>query len=153
MSEYCKYKNILISFYRNLNFKGFKTITDERKKELDKIVLKWFSFLHSANVYDDRNLAFMSRVAWRLICDSQVFGLENGDEIAYFFVNIVDPDLIFLECYEAANFKEDLIKYCQINFHIYDAKMIIIERYYNLRFKIYNPDELWTLERIKKGID
>ncbi|MBE6156766.1 MAG: hypothetical protein E7161_03360 [Firmicutes bacterium] len=154
MSAYRKCKNILISFYKNLHFKGFKTITDDRKKELDDIVLKWFSIFHNTdNINDDKNIGFMSRVAWRLICDSHYLGLNTGDEIAYFFVNIVDPELIFLECYEAANSKEELLKFCRMNFQTYDAKMIVVEKYYNERFRIFTPDELWTLERIKKNIE
>ena len=67
-----------------------------------------------------------------------------------FFVNIVDPELILLECYECANFKDELKAYCALNFSGYDKRLVVLEKYYNIYFKLFDPQEIWTLERIKK---
>jgi len=139
--------NYLDRFYRSLHFKGFKYITNERQQELDQIVLNWYDFFHAENL---EMLELMSSVTKFFNAYEEVMNLKTDDEFLYFYINIVDPELLLLECYESANKKEDIKKLCYINFKIYDARLIFIEKHYNKIFNKYHKDSLWTLERIKK---
>lgn len=147
MYTYIEKKNILLNFYRNLNFKGFKTITEERKEELDKIVLRWFPKFQEYNL---TGLDLISFVARRLVFSAEFYGLLSGDEKAYFFINMVDPNLIALECYESSSTKKEIEYYSLLNLKFYSKALIVIEKYYNEKFKIFDKGELWALERIKK---
>lgn len=140
-------KNILKRFYRSLNFKGFKTITDAKKEELDSIILIWYEKFHQFNL---KGLDFVVLVAIKLIEDPSGYNILTGDEIAYFFIKMIDPELLALECYEVANTNEECRKLLLLNLGYCDSRLIVLEKYYNNRFQIFNKEEMWSLERIKK---
>ena len=140
-------KNILKRFYRNLLFTGFKTIDEKKQKILDDLITKWHVFFYKAK-RSKFDLAVI--VAYRLIFDTDFYEMLTGDEMAYFFIKIVDPDLLALECYEAANTKNELRDLLLKNFGYCDTKLIFLEKHFNTYFNIYDKNEIWSLDRIKR---
>lgn len=122
-------KYSILNFYKNLKFTGFKTISPDRKKELDVIVEK--------NIYYFRNntetkLTLMTVLAEKLTTSAKNYGLLNGDEQAYFFVKMLDPELKYLILYDISNNTEDIKPGRKIEF--YDKYLIILEKYYYRQF-------------------
>ena len=134
---------IIRNFYKNLMFYGFKTINEERKRYLDELVNIFASVLRKHTVKD----TMIAIILW-LTYNSQEYGLLNGDEQAYFLINIVDPNLLFLEAHEVANTKDDEKLLCIKYFNIYDPILIKLERKYNTYFNIYDLDEIWSFNRL-----
>lgn len=140
-------KQVIIRFYQTLKYTGFKNLTSERIQEID--VLSDFYrpiFINNTTGL----LTLMHYTAERLITSSKNYGLTNGDEIAYFYIKIVDPDFLFLEVYEAANMRDEIKDFSMKNFRIYDSVLIKLEKQFNDRFNVYGPDDLWSRERIKR---
>ena len=136
-------------FYTLIRYHHFATITQERMKKLDEIIEKWrYFFEQNADGYRSK----MTFVAEKLITSSKQFGLLNDDEKLYFYVKMVDPNFYFLEAYESANTHREFIELCMLNFHFVDSILTFIEREINDRFRIFNDDELWALDRIDKNI-
>ena len=94
----------------------------------------------------------MTFTSERLTTSYKNFGLLNGDEVAYFFIKLVDPELLFLEVYESANKVQEIKDYCLCNFRIHDKFLIYLEKCYNIKFKEYSPDDLWARDAIKKEL-
>ena len=140
-------KETILKFYKIMRFTKFKKITPKRQLELDTIVRKWDYFFKSQA---QGIFPLMTMVAERLITSSNKFGLTNGNEMAYFYVKLIDPTLKMLEIYECSNTKEEIKKYCMINFRFYDTFFIFLERCYNERFQEYKSDELWSRDSIKR---
>lgn len=145
--QYNEKKNILKRFYRNLQFAGFKTIDETKQIELDNLVSAWYDVFHKNNI-NKFDLAVL--VSYRLIFDLKLYDSLSGDEIAYFFIKIVDPDLIALECYEAGNTKKEIRDLLLKNLGFCDTKLIFLEKYYNNYFHVYDINEIWALDRIKR---
>jgi len=147
MPNYIFNKNSIIKFYKTLKFTNFETISPDRKEELEVIVNKWKNtfILNSVGLQ-----TLMTYTAEKLTTSYKTYGLKNGDEIAYFYIKIVDPDFMFLEVYESSNFDDEICKYCMLNFHFYDKFLIHLEKAYNKYFKEFLPEDLWTRELIKK---
>lgn len=135
----------ILKFYRIINFHGFDEITDERREELDEIVLKNKRFFISQATCRQ---ALMTFLASKMITSSKNYGLKNGAEQAYFFINVLDPELQVLAVYEAANTQEEIKDLNLKNFYIYDKFLIALEKSYNVRFQKYQEDELWSRENI-----
>lgn len=140
-------KNSILNFYRQLKFTGFLKITDERKAELDEIVAKNSTYFKNVT---DNSSALMSLLSDRLTTSAKRYGLLNGDEAAYFFIKVIDPELQRLAVYEAANMTGEVKELSIKNFHQYDKYLIVLEKYYNKRFQEYDIDELWSRENIKR---
>ncbi len=135
------------NFYRILRYQRFTTISEERKVELDALVEKWRYFFQNQT---SGKQALMTYVAEKLTVSSKSIGLVNGDESAYFYVKMVDPELKFLEAYEMANKKEEIKQICEMNFGFYDMALIKLEYFLNLHFMEYEKDDLWTRESLKR---
>lgn len=140
-------KGSISKFYKTLKFTGFKKISQERKDELDIIVSKYEYYFKNMT---DTKLALMSLLADRLITSSKTYGLLNGDEQAYFFVKMIDPELNHLALYEASNKIEDIKNNAIKDFNFYDKNLIILEKYLNERFHEYDVDDLWSRDSIKR---
>lgn len=140
-------KKSILNFYKNLNFTKFLKITEERKEELDNIVAKNVTYFRNSTI---GNLTLMTLLSERLTTSYKNYGLQNGDEKAYFFVKIIDPDLQHLAIYEAANKIEDVKEFSIKNFNYYDKYLITLEKHLNERFKEYETEELWSRENIKR---
>lgn len=138
---------VIRKFYGILNFSGFNTIAPERVKEIDEITDFWRPIFIN-NTVSLRSL--MHYTAEKMITSSKNYGLTTGEEIAYFYIKIIDPDFYFLEASECANTMDDMKDLCFKNFGIYDAALIKLEKTFNDRFNAYDPDDLWSRDRIKK---
>lgn len=145
--KYYANKDVILKFYRLLRLTSFRSISDERRKELDDIV-EHYRYFFVSQTCGTFNL--MTLVAERLITSYKNYGLQNDDEKAYFYIKIVDPNLMFLEVYEAANKKDEIKDLCLKNFHLHDKYIIYLERLLNNRFQDYDPDDLWSRESIKR---
>ena len=140
-------KDTIIKFYKTLKFSNFLRISEEKREILDTIANNWRPFFVNQSIGMSSLMTF---VAEKMITSSKNYGLTNGDEIAYFFIKIVDPDLLFLEVYESANKIDEIKELCMKNFRFHDKFLIYLERCYNKRFHEYTPDELWSREKIKR---
>lgn len=147
MKKYIYNIKSIEKFYKLLNFIDFSSITLERKNEIDEIIYKSqdLFLLNTTGL-----LTLMTFVAEKLTTSYTNFGLQNKAEIAYFFISIIDPTLLFLEVYECANLESEIKEICFKNFHFYDKYLILLEKKYNDYFKIYLSNELWSRELIKK---
>ena len=139
-------KKTLYKFYGMIKNLNFYDICEERRNELNLIV-KYHHKYYSSQTCGPLTMTFFT--ADKLIYSAKHYGLHNAAELAYFYINMVDPELKFLEIYECANMQQDVKPMCLANFHYYDAYMIHLERLYNERFEDYTPEELWSRESIK----
>jgi len=147
MPNYFFRKNSIIKFYHIININDFSSITEERQSELDEIVNTWKEHFISNSV---GILTLMTYTSERLTTSSKKFGLNTKEELAYFYINIVDPVLLFLEIYESASKSDEIKNNCIKNFYFYDKFLIQLEKKYNDYFKKYNPEDLWSRELVKK---
>jgi len=137
----------IVKFYGLVNKSAFLSISPERREELDRIVEGKMGLLTS-NIITIPVL--MTHTAEKLITSSKNFGLRNSDEMAYFYIMIVDPDLKFLEAFESASKVDELKEYCFNNFRIYDKTIIGLEKRLNRRFNIIGIPDLWARDSIDK---
>jgi len=142
-------KNALIKFYQSLNFTNFESITDERKLELDKIV-KIIGKKLSAKI--NGKLSLMTLIAERLTTSYKYYGLLNGDEKAYFFIKIIDPELDFLKAYESGNKLEEIREYFLRTYQLFDIQLIRLEKAYNDKFNEYELENLFNEDIIKRKL-
>lgn len=140
-------KDVILKFYQYLGKIDFTTITPERRNELNKIVAKYNYYFHKNSI---GFLTLMTFVAERLTTSYKTYGLLDKNEAAYFYINIIDPNLLFLEVYESANMIQEQKDYSFLNFGIYDKYLMYLEKVYNNYFLDYDPDDLWSREQIKK---
>lgn len=135
------------NFYQNMNFRNFRNLSSEKIGEIEQRVLKEsYFFKGKAPTLG----SLMTFTAAKLTSSSRLFSLTNGDEIAYFYIKMVDPDFLFLEAYESANMKDEVKEICMENFHIYDPGLIFIERVFQKKFKPSELENIWARNRIKK---
>ena len=117
--------NTMKKFYQFLDFTNFKLLTTERMAEIDQIASK----LKGEMAKYKSRMSIMGIIANRLMASSQSLGLQNGDEIAYFYIKVVDDNLLYLELANLAENKEELKELCKRRFGVYDNVIIQIERY------------------------
>lgn len=137
----------ILRFYKYLGKINFKSIDLNRKEELDRLVKKYYTLFHSQTIGLG---TLMTMTAEKLTTSYKCYGLLNKEEAAYFYINIVDPNLLFLEAYESANRTFEVKQLCLDNFEIYDKYLILLEKEFNKYFMIYDKDELWSRDQIKK---
>ena len=137
----------IIKFYKNLKNINFSLIDEARKQELDYL-LKLHEYYFCNNKEGTMIRAYFT--SEKLLTSPKRFGLTNSAEIVYFYINIVDPKLRFLEIYECANTSDELKHNCLSEFQYYDKYLIVLERYYNMHFQIFGPNELWSKDSIKR---
>ncbi len=122
------------------------TISEERRMELDKIVEQKRYYFENT-VIGPANLRIL--LAHRLTSSSKNYGLQNGDETAYFFMRMIDPNYSILEMYEIFNkideFKQTFVK----KFHYFDSVLLKFEKISNARFNIFQENELWVRAQTK----
>ena len=111
-------------FYQFINFTSFRTLTAERMAEIDELVSK---IKREMAKYKNR-MSLMGVIANRLLASSQSLGLQNGDEIAYFYIKAVDENMLYLELNNLAESKEELRDLCKRQFGVYDNVIIYMER-------------------------
>ena len=111
-------------FYQSINFSHFETLTLDKMHELDKKAEK---LRNTLGKYKNR-MSIMGIVANRLLASSQTLGLLTGDEIAYFYLKVVDNNLLYLEIANLAENKEELRELCKRQFGVYDNVIIYMEK-------------------------
>ncbi len=144
---------IIVNFYKylytQLHFAGFRTITPERREELDKIVKRWEYY------FESRTTGYKSKlnmVAERLRSSYGWYGLKNGDDVAYFFIKMMDPTLQHLIAFESSSLTDEMKETCYKTFRVYDKNMINLQKIFNDHFKIYSPEELWGQDDTKRAL-
>ncbi len=144
-------KETISRFYSELfgsmEFSNFESIDEERKAELDKLASMWrFRLQTAANGFKSR----MNLLAEKLtISYKTTFKLKNGDEVAYFYIQTLDPELRFLEIYEVGNTIEDIRNLCMLNYRIFDKKLIKLEKLLNDRMQQIDSFDLIERESIR----
>ncbi len=134
--------------YSKLGFASFGTLTPEKCEELDKLVAKWqYYFTSKTTGYR----AKLNLVSERLLTSYKNMGLETGDEVAYFFIKLLDPTLLHLEAFESANLADEMKELCFKTFRVFDKNMITLQKLYNARFREYAPEDLWDRQTIKRS--
>ena len=122
----CHYNiDTMKKFYQFIDFTNFKLLTQDRIIELDQKAAKIKGEMAK---YRNR-MSVMGIVANRLMASSQSLGLKNGDEIAYFYIKVVDDNLLYLELANIATDKEELKDLCIRKFGVYDNVIIHLEKY------------------------
>lgn len=136
---------IILKFYKSLEFTRFIKLHSKRLLEIDELVEKERVYF----TLDTTNIASLATsTAKKLQNNFNSFNLFNGDEAAYFFIKMVDPNFLFLEAYESVMNNNELIKTCELNFGFFDRYLILLEKYYNEKFKIFTPEDLWAKESL-----
>lgn len=143
-----KYSSIAIKrFYKSLRFTRFLRLVEERRELLDALVEKnRFYFKMDTTTF----ASFVTSTAIKLYQESQIYGFLNDDEKVYFYVKMVDPDFKYLEIYEAFYNVATQRDAAHLNFGYYDNVIIYFERLLNKRFRMFQEDELWMRESIKR---
>ncbi len=138
-------KNSINRFYHSLKFTRFNTLTKERAFEIDEYVNNWHTLFYN-NSYGF--LTLMTFTSLELLLRPNKYHLLNDDEKAYFYIKMVDPDLLFLEAYECANTIDERLELLKKNFGFYDSALIYLEKNLNNHFKLYT--NIWDRNLIKK---
>lgn len=140
-------KEVILKFYQYIGLPNFETIDERRRTELNEVINKYYYFFHNQTC---GLLTLMTMVSERLMTSYKNYGLLSKDEIAYFYINMIDSTLRFLEVYESANMIPEIKEFCFKNFGIYDKYLIELEKRYNLHFMDYTSEDLWSRETIKR---
>ena len=102
--------NTMKKFYQFLEFGKFNSLSVERMQELDEIATK---YKNEATAKYKNRMSIMAITANKLLSSSTNLGLQNGDEIAYFYIKVVDDRLLYLEIANLAENKEELSTLCK----------------------------------------
>lgn len=140
-------KDVILKFYQYIKMPNFESIDEQRRIELNTIINKYHYFFHNQTY---GLLTLMTMVSEKLLTSYRNYGLLSKDELAYFYINMIDPTLQFLEVYESANKVPEIKEFCFKNFGICDKYLIELEKRYNLHFKDYTSEDLWSRETIKR---
>lgn len=113
----------------------FSTLSEERKEFLNESINR---FLEKVIKVDSICPMKILMISEKLVTSHKsVYGVMTPDELAYFVINSMDPELKFLEAYETAPDKLTLKRMCFINFGIYVPALIKIEKAYNDYYRLY----------------
>jgi len=147
-------KSSLLKLYRKLSNVDFYKLSDERKSEIDEIVARLYSSFHQKN---NRVLTIMSMISERMSFNTYRYGIYTNEELAYFFIKTVDPDLLFLECYESDveylghtptyTFNGFFENYAEFNFLYFDDYVIDVDE------ESYSKDVLFRFLVLKESIN
>ncbi len=130
-------KESILKFYRSVKNADFTSITDERRKELDMIIFKTRKYIDNKAV--GGLISQMSCTAEKLTTSCNKLGLETIDELAYYYVHMVDLSLSFLNTVrdlltQEGTTKADLRERCFKVLGIYDSNLIELEYKYDKYF-------------------
>ncbi|MBQ6841285.1 MAG: hypothetical protein IJO63_04130 [Bacilli bacterium] len=139
-------KETILSFYRYVWKSDFASIDEEKMKALDEAVEYWRYFFTGKS---SSLLSMMTFAAEKMISSNGRYTAVTHAEKAYFYIKMIDPELLFLEAHESGNTMEEIRDLCMLNFKLYDPNLIRLEqRLYRVLKDV--PEDLWTLERIKR---
>ena len=140
-------KEVINLFYSSLNYNYFEGLTTERIKEIDVLAqnLKSNFFEETLSLFEKAYIA-----SSKLTKQFTKYGLRTSDEALYFFIRLIDPSMQILEAYESISNVKELRLVCIENFGYYDRSLIMYEKELNKKLNLYNPDELWMRDTIKR---
>ncbi len=134
------------NFYKKIKFSKFKKLTPERCNEIDIMVSNWWEYFHNTSNF----LTLMDFLATKLTTSAKIFNLNNGDEIYYFYIKMLDPCLVLLEIYESANTMPEMKYLAKTNFHLFDKNLLRLEKLLNEQLKFYTSTDLWSRDSIRR---
>lgn len=137
--EYCNIEEIK-EFYKNVlpGFTNFKKITPERQEALDKLAYFYAGFFRQKT----QNIkTTMYKAASEITRYKDKLGLQNSDEILYFYIRTADPNMEFYKLALMYPEKEERIEHFKEYFLIYDGKLIALETMYFNRFMKNTQEE------------
>ena len=114
----------LKKFYSSLKWNNFKNLTLERMSEIDNLVIGYKNNLPRAFTYTTPSIMYRTS---EILMHENNFGFQNTDELLYFYIQVVDSNLKFLELATLAESKEEFKKMCVMQFGIYDNVITLIE--------------------------
>ena len=113
----------------------FSTLSEERIEFLNESINRFLEKVIKVDTICPMKILMISE---KLVTSHKsVYGVMTPDELAYFVINSMDPELKFLEAYETAPDKLTLKRICFINFGIYVPALIKIEKAYNDYYRLY----------------
>lgn len=125
--------NKLLRIIKDANF---YSISSDRLEKIDKIVDK---FKRSYIILNESMKISILFTSDKLIASYKTkFSLLDENELAYFFINVVDPELKLIELYNIANSKEELKELCFKECGLYPPLLIKIENRYSNYLEIQN---------------
>ena len=125
-------KEQLKKFYSSLKWHNFKNLTLERMNELDNLVMNYKNILPKAFTYSTPSLMYRTS---EILMHENNFGFQNTDELLYFYIQVVDSNLKFLELATLAQSKEEFKKMSIMQFGIYDNVITLIEAKLKIRLE------------------
>jgi len=134
-------------FYSSIAYTKFFKLSEDRKSFIEEQVISNITYFKM----DTTDYAsFVTSVATKLTDKPVYLGLQNDDEILYFYIKMVDPDFLFLEIYESFANKHDMREVALSNLGYYDYTLMMIEKTYNDLFQEYDPFDLSNRGIIKR---
>lgn len=138
-------KEIIDKFYRNHKYNHFINLNLDRITYINGLAIK------EAKEFIKCNSSFLERAfTAALKLENESYNLKDNDELLYLFIKLVDPNFQLLEAYESISNIKELRTECIYNFGYYDGILLHLEKEINNRFNLYNLDELWARESIKR---
>lgn len=139
--------DIIEIFYASLNYNNFQNITNERLQEIDALVYEFKN-----KFFENEISAFEKayKASLKLTKQFTKYKLKTSDEALYFYIKLVDPELKMFEAYECISNIKELRIVCTENFGYYDRKLIMFEKTLNKKFSLFDPNELWMRDTIKR---
>ena len=117
----------------------FNEIERERIEELDYKIDK---FRRTSPLLEYNMRVALLYTADRLITSyNTIYGLKDEHEMAYFIINVIDPELSLLALYKEAETKEDLKSSCFKKFKIYPPLLIKLEIKYTEYLRSLGTDD------------
>lgn len=123
--EYCNVEEIR-DFYNDVipGFTKFTKITPERQEALDKLAYFYAGFFRQKT----QNIkTIMYKAVVEITRNKDKLGLQNSDEILYFYIRTADPNMEFYKLSLMYPEKEERIEHFKEYFLIYDGKLIALE--------------------------
>lgn len=125
--------NKLLRIIKDANF---YSISSDRLEKIDKLVDK---FKRSYIILNESMKISILFTSDKLIASYKTkFSLLDENELAYFFINVVDPELKLIELYNIANSKEELKELCFKECGLYPPLLIKIENRYSNYLEVQN---------------
>ena len=129
-----------IFFERNMRFKKFKNIDEEREANLRKIASIWNNTHTFDNVFS-KHLSFFillkkdSQKKFNTSTIPATFDAQSSDEELLLYIFVADPELKLLQLYfEGNNINVIKQRFLEEFGYAYDSRLLTIEKVYNNRF-------------------
>ena len=140
-------KENVYKFYTLVSHVDFNSLSIERANEIDAQVLKYSYYFHNKTCGP---LDLINFTAEKMRVSNKYYGIYTPEEMAYFFIKMIDPSFLALEAYEAGNTLKEQREISIKNLYYYSLFIIRLEEKINDRFNFYKQDEMCFLERVRR---